>query len=87
MELKTDKAPKPVGPYNQGTRVGNMVYTSGQVGLTLEGKLAGDDVGAQAEQALKNVEAVLEAGSASFESTVKTTVFLTVSIKINLGHG
>ena len=42
--LKTEKAPKAIGPYSQGTKVGNMVYTSGQIGMDLEGNLVGSDV-------------------------------------------
>ena len=76
--IKTGKAPGAIGPYNQGTKVGNMVYTSGQIGMNLDGNLVGEDVESQTEQAMQNLKAVLEAGGASLESVFKTTVFLTV---------
>lgn len=78
MELSTvytDKAPEPIGPYSQGKRVGDFVFTAGQVGLDRDGNIA-DTVEAQAHQALRNLGSVLEAAGASFNSVVKTTIFL-----------
>lgn len=70
-------APAPIGPYSQGIAAGKELFCSGQVGLDpATGNLAGDDVAAQADRALKNLGAVLEAGGLSYEDVVKTTVYL-----------
>lgn len=69
-------APAAVGPYVHGVKAGETIYTSGQLGLIPEtGELA-VGVEAQAEQALKNLDAVLQAGGMSLKNVVKTTVFL-----------
>lgn len=75
--ISTENAPAAVGPYSQAIRVGNMVYTAGQVALDpASGQLVGDDAPAQAEQVLRNLQAVLEAAGTSLDNVVKTTVFL-----------
>jgi 2-iminobutanoate/2-iminopropanoate deaminase len=75
--ISTNNAPAAVGPYSQAVRVGNLVYTAGQVAIDpAVGKLVGEDAPAQAEQALRNLKAVLEAAGSSLENVVKTTVFL-----------
>ncbi len=74
----TEEAPKAVGPYSQATKVGNMVYLSGQLGLDpVTGKLAEGGVAAQAKQALANIQALLKKIGATPENVVKTTVFIT----------
>lgn len=73
----TDKAPAAIGPYSQGVRVGNLVFTAGQVGLVPGTKeFAGSDIASQTRQALQNVQAVLEASGSCLAHVVKTTVFL-----------
>jgi 2-iminobutanoate/2-iminopropanoate deaminase len=68
---------KPLAPYSPGIRVGEFVYTAGQVGLdAATGKLVGGGVQAQTRQALENLKAVLEAAGSSLAHVVKTTVFL-----------
>lgn len=75
--LATDGAPAAVGPYSQGVRIGDLVYTAGQLGLVPGTKeFAGPDVESQTRQALKNLEAVLEAGGSCLRHVLKTTVFL-----------
>lgn len=74
--IHTDGAPAPIGPYSQAIRAGNLLFTAGQIALTPEGTLVADDAGAQARQAITNLEAVLVAGGASLDSVVKTTIFL-----------
>lgn len=74
--IASDKAPAALGPYSAGIKTGNLVFLSGQLGLVpATGELA-EGVVAQAEQALKNVEALLTAAGAGFDNVVKTTVFL-----------
>lgn len=73
----TDKAPAPIGPYNQAVLVGNTLYTSGQIALnpqTME--LVLDDIETETRQVMENMKAVLEAAEMSFENVVKTTIFI-----------
>ena len=71
-------APAALGPYSHAVAAGDLLYTSGQIGLDpATGKLAGDSIQAQTEQALRNLELVLSAADMTFANVVKTTVFLT----------
>ena len=75
--IHTDHAPAAVGPYSQAVRVGNLVYTAGQIGIDpATGKLK-EGLEAQTRQVMANLQAVLEAAGASLSSVVKTTIFLT----------
>ena len=75
--ISTKNAPKAIGPYSAGVRARNFIFTAGQLGIdALTGKFVSDEVAGQTRQALTNLKAVLEAGGASLESVVKTTVFL-----------
>jgi 2-iminobutanoate/2-iminopropanoate deaminase len=75
--IATDRAPGAVGPYSQGIRIGNLVYTAGQIPLDpATGKLVEGGIENQTRRVLENLRAVLEAGGASLKSVVKTTVFL-----------
>ena len=75
--ISTPNAPAAIGPYSQAILCGNMLYTSGQIPLDpATGTVVGDDISAQAEQVMKNLEAVLAAAGTSFASAVKTTCFL-----------
>ena len=76
-KIFTAAAPAPIGPYNQAVRVGDFVFCSGQIPLDpATGEVVAGDVGAQTRQVMKNIEAVLEAASATFANVVKTTIFL-----------
>jgi len=76
-KIFTAAAPAPIGPYNQAVRVGDYVFCSGQIPLDpATGEVVAGDVGAQTRQVMKNIEAVLEAASATFANVVKTTIFL-----------
>jgi 2-iminobutanoate/2-iminopropanoate deaminase len=71
-------APKAVGPYSPVVRAGNLVFLSGQVGLNPEtSQLIGAGIEEQTEQALKNLKSVLAGVGLSFNSVVKTVIFLT----------
>jgi len=75
--IATDKAPGAVGPYSQGVKAGNFVFTAGQLGLIPGTKdFAGDDIESQTRQALQNLQAVVEAGGSCLGHVAKTTVFL-----------
>ena len=74
--INTTEAPAAIGPYSQGITVNNLFYSSGQIPLTAEGELIQGDVKEQTHQVFKNLQALLEEAGASFESVVKTTVFI-----------
>ena len=76
--ISTAQAPAAIGPYSQAIRADGYLFCSGQLGLDpASGDFVVGDVGAQAEQALRNLGAVLEAAGLTFEDVVKTTIFLT----------
>ena len=75
--IATDKAPAAVGPYSQGVRVRNLIFTAGQAGLDpATGRLVEGGIEAQTRQTLKNLSAILQAAGSSLSQVVKTTVFL-----------
>jgi 2-iminobutanoate/2-iminopropanoate deaminase len=75
--VSTDHASAAIGPYSQAIRAGGLLFCSGQLGLDASTKaLVPGDVAAQAQRALENVRAVLDAGGSSLEQVVKTTIFL-----------
>lgn len=74
--ISTDGAPAAAGAYSQAIRAGDLVFTAGQLGSDpATGQLA-DGVAAQAEQALRNLSAILESAGSGLERLVKVTVFL-----------
>lgn len=74
--FNAENAPKAIGPYSHCTKVGRMVFTSGQIGINPDtGELA-NGVEAQTIQAITNLKAVLENAGASLAGIVKTTVFV-----------
>ena len=76
-KIATANAPKAIGPYSQAIKVGNMLYTSGQIPLDpVSGDIVGNNITEQTEQVMKNLAAVLEAAGVGFENAVKTTCFL-----------
>ena len=75
--IYTDKAPAPIGPYNQAVLVGNTLYTSGQIALnpaTME--LVLDNIETETKQVMENMKAVLAAADMTFENVIKTTIFI-----------
>jgi 2-iminobutanoate/2-iminopropanoate deaminase len=73
----TANAPQPIGPYSQAIRSGDWLFCSGQIALDPKsGQIVGTDVETQTHQVMKNIEAVLTEAGATFESVVKTTIFL-----------
>lgn len=74
--IRTDHAPSPIGSYSQGLKVGNTIYTAGQVGKDpTTGKLL-DGIAEQTRQALENIRAILNAAGADMDNVVKITVYL-----------
>ena len=75
--IRSDKAPKAIGPYNVATRFGGLVFTAGQAGLVPETmELAPGGIVAETRQTLINLKNVLEAAGTSMENALKTTVYL-----------
>jgi 2-iminobutanoate/2-iminopropanoate deaminase len=74
--VQTSQAPAAIGPYSQGIIVNNMFYSSGQIPLTADGALITGDIKEQTHQVFQNLQAVLAAAGATFETVVKTTVFI-----------
>ena len=74
--ISTSNAPAAIGPYSQGSVVGNLVISSGQIPVNPENGEIPADIAAQAEQSCKNVKAVIEAGGSDISKVVKTTCFL-----------
>lgn len=75
--IATKEAPAAIGPYAQANVFGNLVFTSGQIPLDpATGQLVEGDAAKQAEQSLKNIEAVLKAAGSSMDKVIKTLVFL-----------
>ena len=74
--IHTADAPAAVGPYSQAIRAGNLLLTSGQLGLDPETGALPEGVEAQTKQSLKNIDAILAEAGYSREDVIKTTVFI-----------
>ena len=75
--VQTDGAPAAIGPYSQAVRSGDFLFCSGQIALEpASGEMVGGSAADQARQVLANLGAVLDAGGASLQTVVKTTIFL-----------
>ena len=75
--ISTPAAPAAIGAYSQAVRVGNLVFTSGQLPVDpATGAFSSDEFKGQAEQSLKNIGAILAEAGSTFADVVKTVVFL-----------
>lgn len=75
--IHTDNAPEAIGPYSQAIKVGNLVFTSGQIAINPEtNSIEADTIEAQTEQVCKNLTAVLKAAGSDISKAVKTVCFL-----------
>ncbi len=75
-KIHTSKAPEAIGPYSQAIKVGNMIFTSGQIALTPNGDFLDEDIKTQTKQVCENLKAVLNEAGADISNVVKTTIFL-----------
>lgn len=74
----TPNAPAPIGPYNQATLSGNMLFISGQICIDpVSGELKNKDIQEEAHQVMKNLKAILAAAEMNFGHVLKTTIFIT----------
>lgn len=74
--VSTEKAPAALGPYSQGVKIGNLLYTSGQLPINEAGELVSDDIKKATAVCLDNVKAVLEEAGTTMDKVVKTLVFI-----------
>ncbi|AZJ36117.1 Rid family detoxifying hydrolase [Tenacibaculum singaporense] len=75
--ITTEKAPAPIGPYNQAVLSGNTLYTSGQIAINPEtGELVLDSIEAETKQVMQNMKEVLAAADMTFENVIKTSIFI-----------
>ena len=74
--IATEKAPGAIGPYSQAMRIGNMIFTSGQIPLNPATGEMVTEIAAATKQSLENVKAILEVEGATMDNVIKTTVFL-----------
>jgi 2-iminobutanoate/2-iminopropanoate deaminase len=76
--IQTDGAPAPIGPYSQAVKTGNLLFISGQVAINpANNEIEAKTPAEEAEQVMKNLDAILKAAGAGFDQVVKTTIFLT----------
>lgn len=75
--INTEKAPGAIGPYSQGIKIGNLVFTSGQLPIDMEsGELIINDIKQATKASLENIKAILEEAGSSLDKVVKTVVYL-----------
>ena len=77
VAVTCDNAPKAIGPYSQAIKIGDLIYTSGQIGLSpVTNTMAGDDIASQTRQALDNLKAIITEAGSDMAHVVKVTVYL-----------
>ena len=75
--VRTENAPRPIGPYSQAVRAGNLLFVAGQGPMNVRtGQMERENVQAETRRVLENLKAILEASGASLSDVVKTTCFL-----------
>ena len=75
--IKTEKAPAPIGPYNQAVKAGNLLFVSGQIAIEpSSGNLIIENIEVETHRVMKNIAAILKEAGAGFHHIVKTTIFL-----------
>ncbi|SLK03114.1 2-iminobutanoate/2-iminopropanoate deaminase [Salegentibacter salarius] len=75
--IKTDKAPAPIGPYNQAVLTGNMLYISGQIALNPEtNELETEELQKETTRVMENLKAILNEAEMDFENVIKTSIFI-----------
>lgn len=80
--IKTNQAPAAIGPYSQAIRIGDFLYTSGQIALDPQsGKFLSGEIEEETDQTIQNIAAILQADGLDLNNVIKTTVYLS-----NLDH-
>lgn len=75
-ELISESCPPPIGPYSEGVRAGDLIFT-GQIGSLPDGDLISEDPGEQMEQCLRNVYEIIRTEGLEMDDVIKCTVYLT----------
>lgn len=75
--IKTDKAPAPIGPYNQAVLTGNMLYISGQIAINPEtNELEIKELKQETTRVMQNLKAILNEAGMDFDNVIKTSIFI-----------
>lgn len=74
--IATKKAPSAIGPYSQGIKIGELVYTSGQIPVNPETGVMETDIKKATARSMENVKAILEEAGTSLDNIIKTSIFL-----------
>ena len=75
--IQTSQAPTAIGPYSQAIRIGDFIYTSGQISLDVQSeKFISGEIEEETERTIKNISAILQADGLSLDNVIKTTVYL-----------
>ena len=74
--INISNAAKPIGPYNQAIKYGNMLFTSGQIGINAEGEFLNDSIETETHQVFKNIIALLEEEQMNLNHVLKVSIFL-----------
>jgi 2-iminobutanoate/2-iminopropanoate deaminase len=74
--INSTNAPDPIGPYNQSVQFGNLLFTSGQIALDLEGSLINNDIESETKQVFKNLKAILNEAQLTFDDVIKVSIFI-----------
>lgn len=74
--IVTHDAPAAIGPYSQGIRLGDLIFTSGQLPMAADGTIVDGGIEAQTRQSIENLANILKAAGAELSTVIKTTVFV-----------
>ncbi len=74
--LESKNAPAAIGPYSQAIKANGLIYTSGQIPLTIEGEIVEHDIKIQTRQVLQNLKNLLEDSQSSMDKVIKVTIYL-----------
>jgi 2-iminobutanoate/2-iminopropanoate deaminase len=75
--INTIAAPQPIGPYSQAIKVGNTLYTSGQIAINPgNNEMVMDNITIETKQVMENLKAVLKAADMNFDNVIKSTIFI-----------
>lgn len=74
--INSKNAPDPIGPYNQSVKFGDLLFTSGQIALDLQGNLINSSIEKETEQVFKNLQAILDEANLTFDNVLKVSVFI-----------
>ncbi len=75
--LHSKNAPAAIGPYSQAVKVNGLLYTSGQIALTVDGEMLENDIKKQTRQIFTNIKAILEDNNSTMDKVIKVNIFLT----------